>query len=195
MTGTMIMIGNTNRTHWDTPTGAHSGFSFRVRSIKFRPFFKPQREMALRYALSITLVLGITLAFAQGPVVRYVQADAPIELLELRAITEAMTDLDPNARVHQHFNDQSILQININPQVSEAEMRQAVVASGTSLRAETPVITPQQPVYTRPDGRPLYVVTGEGTADRERYRQAVEEWNNNNPNDRNEMPLPAANDQ
>src|SRR5690606_7839771 len=108
MTGTMIMIGNTNRTHWDTPTGAHSGSSFRVRCIKSRPFFNPRRGMALRYALSITLVLGITSAFAQGPVVRCGQADAPVALLELRAISEAMTDLDPNARVHQHFNAQSI---------------------------------------------------------------------------------------
>ena len=157
--------------------------------------FKPQREMVLRYALSITLVLGITLAIAQGPVVRYVQADAPIELLELRAIHEAILDLDPHAKVYHHFTDKSIVQININPSVSEAEVRQAVVATGTSLRDGTPVITPQEPVYTRPDGRPLYVVTGDGTADRERYRQAVENWNNNNPNDRIEMPLPAANDQ
>ena len=151
--------------------------------------------MVVRYALSITLLLGGTLAMAQEQAVRYVQADAPIEMLELRAIHEAVLDLDPYAVVHQHFDDRSILQININPEVSEAEVRQAVVASGTSLRAETPVIVPQEPVYTRPDGRPLYVVTGEGTADRERYRQAVEEWNNNNPDDRIEMPLPAANDQ
>ena len=48
-----------------------------------------------------------------------------IEMLDLRAIHEAVIDLDPYAVVHQHFDDKSILQININPSVSEAEVRQA----------------------------------------------------------------------
>jgi nucleoside 2-deoxyribosyltransferase len=144
----------------------------------------------------LTLLLcSIFQLAAQDTGIRYLQTQAPLDMMGLRAVHDAVNNIDPNGMVYNHFDDQTILQFNVNPQITEQELREALAQNGIALRAEVPVIVAQQPVYTTPDGRPLYVLTGDDAADRERYENAVTEWNAAHPNDQIVLPLRAGEDQ
>lgn len=162
-------------------------FHFPFRSFNFDK--SNSLAMNSRYLLLIVLFLGSASAWAQETAIHYFQADQPMDVIAQRSIHETILDLDPNAVILHHFDDQSLVQINVNPSVSELELRNAIAAQGISLLAGTPVIPVQEPVTTTPQGRPLYVVTGNEAADRANYQAAVEVWNTNNPSDRIEMPL------
>jgi hypothetical protein len=151
--------------------------------------------MKIPAILSILLLGLATQTAAQQMGVRYMQAAQPLDIFGERIILEAVRDLDPNAKVHFHFDDKSMFQLNINDAVDEAELRSMIAAGGVALRAETPVIERRQPRNTTAEGKPLYIVTGDAQADRARYEQAVQEWNINFPQDRIELPIPAHEDQ
>src|SRR5688500_16142952 len=124
--------------------------------------------MDKRYSFLFFLLIG-SAAFAQERVVHYIQAEAPLEVIDQRNMTEAVLDVDPNAEILFHFDDQSVVQINANPVVSITEIRQSIQTKGITLLADAPVIELQQPVYATPDGRPMYVATGNEAADRAAY--------------------------
>ncbi len=144
--------------------------------------------MVKRYSFLLLLLCGSLASMAQQRVVHYIQAEAPIDIIGQRHMTEAVRDVDPNAELFFHFDDLSIVQINASPIVPIGEIKSSIATYGIALREAAPVITPQPQVNTTPDGRPLYVLTGNEAADRAAYQQAVETWNANNPNDRIEMP-------
>lgn len=161
----------------------------KVRILSDR--FKLLENMKTIVLAGLLLLTGILPAWAQESGIRYIQAAAPLDIMALRSIDEVIRDLDPNAKYLHHFDDKSILQLEINHSVSDAELRSAITNAGVLLLPNTPVIEKQQPVYTTSDGKPLYVLTGDEAADRARYVQAVEEWNAQNPQDQLAMPLPA----
>jgi hypothetical protein len=149
------------------------------------------RAMKQRYTTLLIILLMGTLGWAQEPVTHFFEADQPMEEVSIRPVIEAMNNLDPYARVQYFSDDFSIFKVTVNPSVSETEVRQAIAQAGVQVKAGTPEIQFQEPVYTTPDGRPLYVVTDNPEEDRQRYQQAIQEWNMNNPNDQITMPMPA----
>ncbi len=151
--------------------------------------------MELRNSFLIFLFLFSLGGYAQGRAVHYFEAEQPLDVMAQRSMNEAVLDMDPNAEVLFHFDDQSLVQINANPSVSATELREVILAQGIALREGTPVVPVQPQVNTTPEGRPFYVVSGDDAADRANYQQAVEQWNAANPADRIEIPLSVGDDQ
>ncbi|MDQ3102163.1 MAG: hypothetical protein M3R08_12300 [Bacteroidota bacterium] len=151
--------------------------------------------MKLRYSFMMLLFMGSLAGMAQESAIYFFQTEEPLDIIGQRNLTEAVIDMDPNAEIFFHFDDPRIFQVNANPTVGETEFRGSIAAKGIDLLAGTPEIPVQQPVNTTPQGKPLYVVTGDQESDRANYQQAVEQWNLNNPADRIEMPVPVGNDQ
>ncbi len=146
--------------------------------------------MKRKISLMLALLFGGALQLiAQDTAIRYLQTEAPLDMMGLRTLHEVVHNIDPNGVVYDHFDDPTIIQFNVNPQITEQDLRDAIAQHGISLRAEVPVIVPQQPVYTTPDGRPLFVLTGDEPADRARYENAVTEWNAAHPDDQIVLPL------
>jgi hypothetical protein len=145
--------------------------------------------MKNRLILPMFLLLAALAGHAQDGGVRYLQIEAPLDMMSFRALHEAVNNLDPNGVVYDHFDDRTIIQFNIDPSVNDMELRQAIAQAGITVLPGTPVVVRQEPVYVSPDGRPLYVVTGDAAADRARYQQAIEQWNLSHPNDQLQMPL------
>lgn len=128
---------------------------------------------------------------AQSQVFRWFQTDAAIDLTTMREVMEAVNDLDPNSTVF-FSDDRTQVQVKISPQVDVAEIRSTIVGKGVALRPGDG--TPPPPVSTAPDGSPLYLVTGDATADRARYEAAVAEWNAANPERALELPANVTNE-
>ncbi len=149
--------------------------------------------MRAHYSFLIALLLGALGASAQAPVQHVFEADPPLDMLTIRPVIELVKDLDPNGKV-LWSDDMTILKIRIHPSVIEGELRQAITSKGVALREGTPTLAGEEPVYTTPEGRPLYVLTGDEAADRARYEQAVQQWNQNNPNDPISLPVQVRDD-
>ncbi len=56
-----------------------------------------------------------------------------------------------------------------------------ITGAGVALRAEAPTAEELGPNTIDPNGPPVYVITGDETADQARYSTAVELWNSTHP--------------
>ena len=144
--------------------------------------------MKAHYSFLIVLLLGALGTSAQAPMQHVYEADPPLDMLTIRPVIETVKDLDPNGKV-LWSDDMTILKIRVNPSISENELRQAITSKGVALREGTPALAGEAPVYTTPEGRPLYVLTGDEATARARYEQAVQQWNQTTPNDPISLPV------
>lgn len=135
--------------------------------------------MRNRSLLTTALLLGALYTSAQTAGDRFYRTTAEIDRTALKFVIEAVTDLDPNARV-LHSDDYRILNIKANASVSDAEVRAAIAAAGVSVDPGTPDMSSYLPAPSA-DTPPLYRVTGNELQDRARYREAAEAWNQAHP--------------
>ncbi len=140
------------------------------------------------HAFLFLLLLSAVSTYAQQNTFHFA-ANGPLNDVAVRSLIEAVRDVDPNGSVLHHFDDRSLVRIDVLHTVTEGELRESIGRYGIGLLAGTPDIPRDVPVHTTATGRPLYVVTGDASADRARYEQAVLEWNHNNPHDKIHLPL------
>ncbi len=126
-------------------------------------------------SLTILLVLFVVAPVFGQNGDRFFQVETPLDIFTIRPVMEAVRDLDPNGKV-LYSDDMTILQIKVNPSVTDAELRQVITNTGVLL-AEGTLQIDTPPVYTTPDGKPLYVLSNDEAGDRASYEAAVREWN------------------
>ncbi len=136
--------------------------------------------MLLRFLPLIALLATTSLAKAQAPSFLFFEAEQAVERGQLKFLIEAVKNADASADVF-HSDDMTILQIRHNGGLSEEGYRTAIQNAGIALRPGTR--TPEQLGMNVVDANrpPVYVATGNETADQARYRADVEQWNAAHP--------------
>ena len=130
---------------------------------------------------SIVLLLAFGIgAQAQSPGYYFFRSEAPVQPGQFKALIEAVMNTNPNAEIF-HSDDMTILQVKHNGVLSEQEARTLITGAGVALRAEAPTAEELGPNTIDPNGPPVYVITGDETADQARYSTAVEIWNSTHP--------------
>lgn len=146
----------------------------------------------MRYiaALLFSLIFGgISL---QAQEFSFYQASEPFDRAQLKDVMIAVADLDPAAMVF-HSDDMTILQVKMTGAVTEDQLRSAISNSGLQILPGTPDLVSRYGNNT-PEV-PVYIPTGDAQADHARYVQAVNTWNQTNPNRQLPQPLPYADEQ
>lgn len=135
--------------------------------------------MRYRTLFGLALLLGTLHIHAQNADGRYYKATAPLDLVSLKMVTQAMVDLDPYAQV-THSDDMRIVHVRVHPSVTDAEIRNAMAGARVAVEAGVPDLRAYLPP-PNPDAPPAYVVTGDDAGDLQRYRAAAEAWNRQHP--------------
>lgn len=134
--------------------------------------------MRYRVILFSALVLLGFSVLAQTGTTRSFEATSSFDRSNLKFMIEAVTNLDPMAKV-MYSDDMRIVQVK-SSHLSEAEMRTAIQSTGLQLREGLADLSTYLPAPD-PNAPPIYVVTGNEEQDLERYSTAVTEWNAAHP--------------
>ena len=149
--------------------------------------------MQLRSTCILLLLMCMNPVFSQQQD-HYFEVDPPLDLFSIRPVYELVRDLDPNGKV-LHSDDMTLLQLRVDPTISNDALRQALTQRGIPLREGTSAIPANEPILTTLDGKPLYIATDDQAGDRQRYETAVKAWNEAHPEDPMPLPLRSSTDQ
>ncbi|MBK8500645.1 MAG: hypothetical protein IPL52_17930 [Flavobacteriales bacterium] len=131
----------------------------------------------LNRTLSVFLALGLAVAVqAQAQAYIFFEAESAFDAAQMKFIIQEVKDADPTADVFPS-DDLTILQVRHYGGLAEAGYRQAIERAGITLRPGTRSRADLGLDAVDPNAPPVYVVTGDATADDLRYRAAVEQWN------------------
>ncbi len=130
--------------------------------------------MRLKLLLGVACLIAAASVRAQQGQFIYFEAAQPVSMGQLKQLTEALLSVDANATVH-HSDDMRIVQVKSSTLQHETVYRSAMQARGVVLLPGTRSAE-ELGIHAQP-AVPVYVPTGDDSADLARYRAAVEQWN------------------
>ncbi len=141
-----------------------------------------------------TLTFLFASALAAGTVLgqshqhTFLQPASTLDQAQLKQVIQAVADAHPNAAVFAS-DDLRVLQIKHGGTITETGLRQLITATGVSLLPGTPDL---KDLYGEAPDVPMYVPTGDPEGDHLRYKEAVEAYNEANPDKAMPTPIPPA---